>query len=332
LKETIPQKYILVRSQLILRHNLEANYQTAFFCSNNQTTIMPRIQLPTIEEVKAKAIMMDEGNEMIMASYHGKRKKKFARYVAHFHRGKKSLKYYLKNETRKFNYRLLDLDIAEFHDLLLSGIYRQPSTTDNCARIYYDLSGGIAKWIRKLVKIDGQPVVEVDYTALHPNIIYLAFAHEKNVPQTERDLFLATFSGDVHGNLVRLIYGNDLSNEEYDEKRSEIKIENLSYWNDKMGAWESYSIHQHIIRLFPKIMEYVQKSKFSTGKAHAETANILFSIETQLMQHNAQVLRSHDIPFIYAYDALWVSEKAKDQVKEIMNANAYPSDEHTSRT
>ena len=69
-------------------------------------------------------------------------------------------------------------------------------------------------------------------------------------------------------------------------------------------------------------MEYVQKSKFSTGKAHAETANILFSIETQLMQHNAQVLRSHDIPFIYAYDALWVSEKAKDQVKEIMNANA----------
>lgn len=283
---------------------------------------MPRIQLPTIEEVMQRAIEMNDCSELIMGSYRGKRVRKIARYVQHHHNGKKSTDYYIDNETRRYNYRLLDLDINEFHSLLLRQRYRIPSTTDNCARIFYDLSGGIAKWIRKLIRIDGEEIVEVDYTALHPNIIYIAFAHESNVPQEERDLFLNTFSGDIHSNLVRLIHVNPLNDEEFKKVRDAIKIEGLSFWNDKISNWSSYSMYEHIESKFPNIMSNVMKSKTSTFKQHAETANILFSIETQLMKHNAEVLQKMDIPFIYAYDALWVAKSSVSKVKEIMNANA----------
>jgi hypothetical protein len=220
-------------------------------------------------------------------------------------------------------------------------------TASECGRVYYDLSG-VAKWIRKLFKIRlhpedsvGEELVEIDYSAFHFNLLVAIFG--PRMPQKELDRFNELLAGDCHGNLARAIYG-ELNDDEFEKRRHEIKIENLSFLNKPLWQQKESIIYEYMTTNFKILMNAMTRTKFSnpertklktkknkkTGKkekrivsmAHAETSEILFRSESALMTENLEGLMVARVAAGYAYDALWVPRSKAWLARAVMQFNA----------
>ncbi len=191
----------------------------------------------------------------------------------------------------------------------------QPYTTE-CGRVV-DSFAMMRKWIRQLVKIDGESISEVDYGALHPCLVWRILNGFVN--PLEADRYLRMLKGDIYIEIARYLHPDASETELVEVYRPKVKKELLTYFNDKAGNQHHYKCHQYFVDNFPEMLERLQSGKFATSRGHAETSSILLMYEADLLGNVMGKLYRMGIRCLYAFDALWVKESMAEQVREIMD-------------
>lgn len=173
----------------------------------------------------------------------------------------------------------------------------------------------LPNWIREEIKVDGMPDrEELDFTCLHPNIV------------------CPTFNGTgehiSHDKVVDALFPQATPEEKL-EKRLEVKIEHLSFFNKPLKSgmhdgkfvpgMEASILFPYYMQKEPRMMAELIQSKEKNG--YKSTSKLLFEIEVAMMTEITRRVNAFnpDILMIYVYDALEVDKKYVDVVKKIMN-------------
>ena len=154
-------------------------------------------------------------------------------------------------------------------------------------------------WIRNLVKIDGQPIRQYDFTALHPNICLKLYATGEEKERLE---------GDVHTKLA----------EKFNTDRNTIKIENLSFFNKQYRDMLTSPLWEMYCNEAPVMMDNIINEKDSSPYKHKVTSMNLFKFEVNLMTEIVKKLNDEQ-KIIYVYDAIYGID---DNIALIMNTVA----------
>jgi len=161
------------------------------------------------------------------------------------------------------------------------------------------------KWIRKLIKIDGEPIVELDYSALHPNLLPKIYDSKIDNPISHDDV-LEYFQN--KGMVVT---------------RNKIKIEHLSFFNKRIQGMKKSVLWNYYQEQYPEMMDKVIADKENSEFGHKVTSRKLFKNEVQLMTLVIEKIKKlYDLPLIYCHDTLYIPESRANEVRQIMNKQA----------
>jgi hypothetical protein len=148
-------------------------------------------------------------------------------------------------------------------------------------------------WIRSMVKIDDEAIVEVDIKALHPNL-----------------------SIKIFGGIERFI-----THQKVAEKASidvdKVKIEHLSFFNKEVWQmkasplWEYYSTNE------PEMIQNIIQDKQKNG--YKNTSKRLFKMEVEIISEVISRLNKLGMFVGYIYDALFCKESDAETIKDMMN-------------
>lgn len=263
------------------------------------------LTLPCVAEINAKAIELNgtrhKGKTLVLCKNNARK------------RSRKEL-----DDNGKV--RVLEGDIERYKRIISQGI-KIPCAPGDFPRVI-DTFGQMPYWICNMVKIDGEQSVELDFTSLHPQLLYGIL--KPMLPQNEQYTFEKVLSadGDVHLGVARMLKSmyKAYSDRTEDDIRSEVKIEHLSFFNrrwDDLIRHKPYRVYQRL----ETFMRLNKAIKECTG-GYRNTSRILFSLEVSLMTSIVRELHSRGIHFIYKYDALLVPASKKDVVAELMNSVA----------
>lgn len=178
------------------------------------------------------------------------------------------------------------------------------SGEDSGGRVYTAFNT-MARVMRKHLKINGEAIVEVDYSTLHPNIISTLFGDSKE--QITHDI-VAEYLG---------------------ISREEAKKEHLSFFNLKVlrdsnnkknKIMKDSVLYNYYMDKAPEMMYRVINDKLSNG--YKNTSKLLFQTEVALMTEVTKELIKKGINSIYVFDCCYVQASKLEEVKEIMNKAA----------
>jgi hypothetical protein len=247
--------------------------------AKNLIGIYPKIDLPTLNRI------LLEAKRLIKA----KHKNKKGRTLTFLNKHPKS--YYKDARTRSFVE-----DNIKLYDYLTKRSLMIPI-------IGSEKSGGrvvdsftlMPSWIRKLVKIDGEPIVEVDFKALHPNIAMSIYGGSKKY--LTHDMVAKESNIDV----------------------ADVKIEHLSYFNKEVRDIKRSPLYSHYNESETVMNETIIREKQTSVKGHKITSMRMFAKEVEIMTECIKQLNSKGIYVGYVYDALFCKESDAKIVEEIMN-------------
>ena len=245
--------------------------------AKNLLMVYPNITLPNKEEIKAEA------RKLIKKGYKSKKGKQLTFL------NQKAKSYYSNSENRSF----VEENIKQFNYLTLRG-YLMPIIGDykSGGRVV-DSFNLMPSWIRSMVNIDGENIVELDYKALHPNIVM-----------------------SIYGGKAKYLTHEQISNE-LGIELSKVKIEHLSFFNKRISdmkrsiLFEYYSINEN------QMLDNIFKDKKQCG--YKITSRKLFEMEVKIMIACVKQLNRLGVYVLYVYDALYCKESDENLVKEIMN-------------
>lgn len=150
-------------------------------------------------------------------------------------------------------------------------------------------------WIRRLIKIDGEHIIEVDYRALHPNIAMSIYGGTKRYlthDQVAKDSNIAL---------------------------SDVKIAHLSYFNERVQGMKRSPLYSYYSESEMAMNEAIIKEKQMSLKGHKTTSMRMFAKEVEIMTECIKQLNYKGIYVGYIYDALFCKESDAKLVAEIMN-------------
>lgn len=243
----------------------------------NLLNLYGKITLPTDNEI------LERGKELVSENYHTNKGKKLTFL------NKKSKNYFRDKENRSF----VEENIKGFNYLTRNG-YLIPKVGDS-------KSGGrvvdsftlMPSWIRKMCKIDGEEIIELDYTALHPNIAISIFrgkekflTHQKVADRLNCDV-------------------------------SSIKKEHLSFFNKHPNEMKQSVLYSYYQELEGQMLGSLLLDK--TINTYRNTSKLLFKKEVEIMTDCIRKLNMRGIYVIYVYDALYCKVSEADEVKTVMN-------------
>jgi hypothetical protein len=181
----------------------------------------------------------------------------------------------------------------------------------------YDNFNMMPRVIRPLIKLNGRPIVECDYSCLHPNIATQAKYGGFNI------------EGITHDKVATELYGVKPADVDYKQKRSRVKKAHLSYFNMKwMDMVTNHKeLHAYYMQKEPNMMHYLKLEKLREPKnkkdaPHKDTSKRLFTDETRLMTNVITELLGDGIEVAYCFDALYCNPEDEEIVREVMNAEA----------
>lgn len=245
--------------------------------ARNLIKMYSKISLPTVEEIK------EEAKRLIKMNYLTKKGKVLTM------RNKHKNDYWVDADNRSF----VEDNIELFLRLTENG-YLIPSVGDS-------KSGGrvtdsfvlMPSWIRNLCKIDGEQIVEADYSALHPNIAMKIYGGSEEYLTHDK----------VAQNLNMNV--------------KQVKIEHLSFFNKRWGQLMMSPVFEYYRQNETQMLSNMHADKEQNG--YKSTSRKMFKAEVEVMTSVIEKLNSEGIIVGYVYDALFCSPKDKKRVTDIMN-------------
>jgi hypothetical protein len=153
----------------------------------------------------------------------------------------------------------------------------------------------MSSWIRRLVKIDGEPIVEVDFKALHPNIAM-----------------------SIYGGSKKYITHQQIAQESNLEV-SEVKIQHLSYFNKEVRDMKRSPLYEYYNNTETLMNQAIIQEKQTSLKRHKITSMRMFAKEVEIMTECIKQLNAKGIYVGYVYDALFCKIGEAEIVKAIMD-------------
>jgi hypothetical protein len=254
--------------------------------ARNLILMYPYVELPTLVEVKKEA------KRLVKAGYVTKKGKLLTFLNKH-------PKTYFKNHEQ----RSFVEDAIEIYTYLTqqSGfIIPNPSEESAGGRVYDSLNL-MPTWIRNLVKYKGEPLVELDYTCLHPNIACSLYGGNSEYLK--------------HIDLV----------EELGLSVDAVKKEHLSFFNKKVVQMKQSPLFEYYNNLEPCMMQNIIHDKiYNTEYIHKSdkhkiTSKRMFTMEVQIMTSVIEKLNHKGIHVAYVFDALYSHPNDVSVVIDTMN-------------
>ena len=236
------------------------------------------IQLPTLEEIETEA------KRLISLGYTKKSK------VLKF-RNKHRDSYFKNPEQITFVEDAIEL----YNHLTKNGLLIPQPTTEIAGYRVVDSFTLMPSWIRSLVKYKGKPIVESDYSALHPNIVIALYGGKTS--------FL------THQHIAEQLGINE----------KEIKVEHLSFFNKKIWQMKASLLYKYYLENEPTMLNKLISEK---QKDYKITSTKMFTKEVQLMTSVVEQLNAKGIYVGYVYDALMCSIEDSLEVVKVMNETA----------
>lgn len=243
--------------------------------------VYPYVTLPS------RDLLLEVGKQMVKDKCKNKKGKLYK------FRGKKSKESFQK----KNNIRCIEDDIQLFENLTKDGI-KIPSVGSfkSGGRVTCAISL-TPRWIRKNILIDNEKTIEVDFSALHPNIANSLWGDNK-----------VQISHDKIANILNM-------------DRNTVKIEHLSFFNESYYRFANsilmdYYLNHHT-NLYLNVLNI--KNNDDLMKKKNTVTYKLFSEEVKLMSKVFEEFKKAGIKALYVYDAVRVKESDKENAKKIMN-------------
>ena len=287
-------KYI-IKDKEILKKRMEFFYNQLRkaqdnVISSNLIGLYSKIELPTHHE------MILEAKKMIKEKYENKKGKKLTFLNKH------PKTYFKEASSRSFvedNMRLFDYLTERGFMIPIIGDEKSGGRVVDSFTL-------MPSWIRKLVKIDGEPIVEVDFKALHPNIAMSVYGGTKRY---------MTHSMVAYESNINI---------------SDVKKEHLSFFNKTSRDMKLSKLYNYYQTSEPLMLKRIEDDKWSSAKKHKITSMKMFSLEVKIMTDCISQLNSMGIYVGYVYDALFCKEADAEIVKEIMDKVALENNVYTT--
>ena len=243
----------------------------------NLIAVYESIELPTTEEI------LKQADDLIRIKHRSKKGKLLTKL------NKKSKSYYSNPESRSF----VEENINQFEYYTKRG-FRVPTIGDykSGGRVV-DSFNLMSSWIRQMIKIENEPILELDFKALHPNIA--------------KSLYDGTNHQITH-EIVSMSLKTPLK---------KVKIEHLSFFNKRIDDMKKSPLFQYYYTKERVMLENIISDKKQYG--YKITSQRLFKKEVEIMSSIIEQLNRLDIYVLYVYDALYCKESDKAIVSDIMN-------------
>ena len=277
-------KTYALKTKLVQRLKMENHYQRLkniqdnIICQN-LFDFYARITFPTVEEIKI------ESQKLIKNGYRTKKGK----LLTFQHKRKRES--YSNTSERAF----VEDGIELFKHLTSEGILLPKICSDYAGRRIVDSIVLMPSYIRKLCKIDGDPVVEVDYSCLHPNIA------------------IAIYGG------KQLYITHQLVAEKLNIPVSQVKTEHLKFFNKHPKEMQSSPIYHYYMETEPEMMKNLIKKKYASSRKYKITSQHMLEKEVEIMTTVVRHLAKEGISVGYVYDAIICSPIHANRVKAIMD-------------
>lgn len=244
---------------------------------NNLLNVYPKIKLPSKEQIEARA------DVLVKSGYKNKKGKILTKLNS------KSKSYYSNPENRTFVEENLKL-----YDYLVGNNFLLPKIGDfkSGGRVV-DSFNLMPSWIRSMITIDSEAIVELDFKALHPNIAMSIY-------------------GGVDYQIAHEKVAKDLS-----RPVQEVKIAHLSFFNKRVKDMKKSLLFNYYYKSEKEILQRIIDDKKSN--THKITSQKLFKKEVEIMDSCIQELNKQEVYVLYVYDALYCKDSQKNIVTEVMN-------------
>lgn len=285
-KYEIKTKYLIERRrQNFFKQLDEANENVI---AKNLLKLYRGIGLPTNEEV------LEEGKRLSKLKTKTKKKKIIT------YRNKRS-----NDKFKDIQKHSFVEDNIELYDYLTSnGLMVPVIGKEKSGGRVVDSFNLMPSWIRSMVTIDNEEIVEVDVRALHPNLA------------------------------IKIFQGNEryLTHKKVSEKASieldDVKVEHLSFFNKEVWQMKQSPLWNYYQTSEPTMMANIVEDKYKNG--YKSTSKQLFKLEVEIMTEVISRLNKNGIYIGYVYDALFCKKSDVEVVKEMMDAVLIEFDVYTT--
>lgn len=150
--------------------------------------------------------------------------------------------------------------------------------------------------LRSLVTFNGEPLGEVDYPCLHPNIVNTLYEGSGNTI--------------THDNVAEYL----------NISRQEAKIEHLSFFNKDWNQMFKSPLFKYYSEKEGNMMARLYEEKKTMG--YKSTSRKCFEIETEMQRETISNLREKGVTCFYIFDAIMAPKEDIKIVKEAMDKTA----------
>lgn len=245
--------------------------------SRNLLQVYKAVELPTLEQIE------NRGDELIGINYRTKKGKLIARLS---NRKKEKIKDF---KSKSF----VEENIKQFNYLTKNGLFIPIIGGFKSGGRVVDSFTLMPSWIRELIKIDGENVVEVDFKALHPNLCMCLYGGESKYLTHKQ---VADYLG---------------------KSLNEVKIEHLSFFNKHPNEMEKSLLFEYYLKNESEMLNRLISDKQKNG--YKVSSRKFFKLEVEIMNEAIKRLNSEGIYLIYVYDALVCKISHRERVKQVMN-------------
>jgi len=265
---------IIIREDHSLKQFNKANSNVI---GRNLIKVYDQITLPSGDKI------LNHAKKLVKENYKNKKGKKLTFL------NKKSKSYYSSSEQRSF----VD-DNIKLYEFLVGSNFMIPKIGDfkSGGRVV-DSFNLMPSWIRSLVKINNEKIIELDFKALHPNIAFSIYGKPKH--QITHEYVAEALSKPLY----------------------EIKIEHLSFFNKRIEDMKKSILYDFYYEREKVMLENLIREKENYG--YKKTSQQLFKKEVIIMSDIINELSGLGIYVLYVYDALYCRQTHEETVTEIMN-------------